>query len=182
MRPAAHEDHRVIEGEPVSNNDALEAFMKRYGRAVGSYLLRRGANPGEVEDLRQEVFAALLRRSDLQSIENVEAYLFRTARNLLVTNSRRSLTRPVLVTGEVYEGTPGDTDEMSPERIAVGRERYRLFLAALQELSERQRTIVILGRFEDFHGTEIAAHLGISLSLVEKEMRYALRYLKGRLA
>lgn len=182
MRAALHGDHNVIESERVSNNDALEALMKRYGRSLGSYFLRRGADPSEIEDLKQDVFASLLKRSDFESIGNIEGYIWRTASNLLVTNSRQRRSRPVLVTGASIEDVPGNIDEMSPERIALGRERYRVFLSSLQHLSERQRTIVILGKFEEFSGPEIAAHLGVSLSLVEKEMRYALRYLKGRLA
>jgi RNA polymerase sigma-70 factor (ECF subfamily) len=172
----------VIRGKPIADEDVLAALMERYGRALGSYLLRRGAAPGDVEDLKQEVFAGLAKRSDLHRIENIEGYLWRTARNLLVSQARRAMLRPVLVSSEAYEGLSGDLDELSPERIALARERYRLFLAALEDLTVRQRTIVVLGKFEEFSGNAIAAHLGISLSLVEKEMRHALRFLKERLS
>lgn len=88
MRAALRGDSRVIEGKPIADEDVLAALMDRYGRALGSCLLRRGAAPGEVEDLKQ------LKRSDLNEIDNIEGYLWRTASNLLVSNSRRSMLRP----------------------------------------------------------------------------------------
>ncbi|MXP41142.1 sigma-70 family RNA polymerase sigma factor [Altererythrobacter soli] len=171
-----------MDGEPQSTDDAVSALVDRYGRAIGSFLLRRGADPCEVEDMKQEIFAALVRRSDVHTIDNIEGYLFRTANNILVDRSRRALRRPVLVTGETFDGIPAAVDEISPERIALGRERYRLFVDTLQEMPERQRTIIVLSRIEEFSGREIALQLGISLSLVEKEMHNGLKFLKARLS
>ena len=48
-------------------------------------------------------------------------------------------------------------------------------------LPERARNIFVLNRFEELSGREIAIRLGISQSLVEKEMIKAIAYLRGRL-
>jgi RNA polymerase sigma-70 factor (ECF subfamily) len=51
----------------------------------------------------------------------------------------------------------------------------------LLELPERTRTIFVLRRMEGLRYQDIAQRLGISLSLVEKQMARAVAYLSQRM-
>lgn len=166
----------------VSDESGVAALRGRYGAAVHAFFMRRLPSRHEAEELTQELFANLLRRSALSSIRNIEGYIFYAATNLLRARARSAACRPEIVTEGFADAAGRLTDEMSPERILLGRESYALFVEALQALPERPRTIFILNRLEEMTGREIASRLGISVSLVEKELRRAIAFLKERLS
>jgi RNA polymerase sigma-70 factor (ECF subfamily) len=164
-----------------SDSDAIEAIAARYGPAIKAYFSRRIVDRNEVEDMTQEVFLSLVRRGELKGIDSLERYIFRSAANLLRERHRRASRRPdISVDGSATSDLL--IEEISPERSMLGAEAWELFVTSLQELPERARTIFILNRFEELSGREIALRLGISQSLVEKEMTKAIAYLRGRLA
>lgn len=165
----------------ANNPHEIEAIAQRYGPAISAYFARKVRDKAEVEDLTQEVFASLLRRSETESIDNIEGYIFRVAVNLLRQRARAAGRRPVIYP-DGSESIHRMVEELSPERIALGSEAWEIFLQALQELPERARTIFILNRFEEMSGREIALRLGVSNSLVEKEMIKSIAYLRERLA
>ena len=172
----------MAERQPLDDRDAIAALADRYRSAVLAYFLRRLADRQEAEDLTQEVFANLLRRAELDSIDNIEGYIFQVASNLLRYRGRLASRRPDLRGGDYEVAAARLADDLSPERIALGREACALLTQALQELPERARTIFVLNRFEEMTGREIAVHLGVSISTVEKDMIKAVAFLRERLA
>jgi len=154
----------------------------RYGQAVRRFFSRRLRDGADVEDLTQEVFARLLKRAELGEIANIEGYLFHTAANLLRERARKSARRPGDATAAIDPEFADFVEEVSPERILLGREAYARMVEALQELPERTRTIFVLNRFEELSAAEIARRLGVSVSTVEKDMMRAIAHLKARLA
>ena len=162
------------------DRQAIAELSMRYGQAVRRFFSRRLRDGADVEDLTQEVFARLLKRAELGEIANIEGYLFHTAANLLRERARKAARRPGdAVTAEEFEV---GVEEVSPERILLGREAYARMVEALQELPERVRTIFVLNRFEELSAAEIARRLGVSVSTVEKDMMRAIAHLKARLA
>lgn len=163
------------------DNDILNVVAVRYRPAISAYFSRRVADPAEVEDLTQEVMASLVRRADLHAIDNIEGYIFRIAANLIRYRGRLAGRRPD-IRADGSATTDRLVEEISPERVMLGAEAWKIFEQALHELPKRARTIFILNRFEELSGREIAIRLGISVSLVEKEMIKSIVYLRGRLA
>jgi RNA polymerase sigma-70 factor (ECF subfamily) len=72
-------------------------------------------------------------------------------------------------------------EELSPERVLLGKEKVVALKNALNELPERTRNVFLLHRFEEFKYREIAQQLGISMSSVEKHMMDAIKHLAHRL-
>lgn len=167
---------------PKPDTPTVAALADRYGPAILSFFVRRLSDRSEAEDLKQEVFVSLVRRSELHTIDNIEGYLFQVAANILRDRARRAGRRPHLVGESLTDPDRPPADEISPERIVLGREAYARFNEALQALPERSRTIFVLNRFEELSGREIAFRLGVSVSLVEKEMRRAIAFLKDRVS
>jgi RNA polymerase sigma factor (sigma-70 family) len=162
------------------DDDAVEAIAARFGPAISAYFSRRIADKSDVEDMTQELFLSLVRRGQLETVENVEGYIFRAAANLMRERARLAGRRPDLL-ADGSDASERLVEEISPERIMLGQEAWQTFVNGLHELPERARTIFILNRFEELSGREIAIRLGVSQSLVEKEMIKAIAYLKGRL-
>jgi RNA polymerase sigma factor (sigma-70 family) len=67
--------------------------------------------------------------------------------------------------------------EVDPERIVGGKQELESATMVLLRLPERTRTVFILRRLEGRRFQDIAAHLGISVSAVEKHMVRAIHQL-----
>src|SRR5690606_2140206 len=80
--------------QSARDDSAIEAIADRYRPAIMAYFSRRIADKNEVEDLTQEVFASLIRRAELHSIENIEGYIFRIAANVINLRRRQAGRRP----------------------------------------------------------------------------------------
>ncbi|MGH1557314.1 RNA polymerase sigma factor [Caulobacter segnis] len=165
----------------VDDHARLKQLIEVYGAPVRAFLRRRATNAADVDDLAQEVFVRLLRRADLDAIDNIEGYIFQTAANILREQHRRRGRRVTLDDAAFDEDAAGVDEESSPERILLGREAYAQLLSGLRELPERARMVFVLNRYEQLPAREIARRMGLSVSLVEKEMMRAVAFLRDRM-
>lgn len=122
----------------------------------------------------------VLRRGRVDEIKNLDGYLFQVAANLLRERNRQRRRRHADAHVEFEEETVRLWDDLSPERVLLGREAYGAAMEALLELPERARRIFVLNRFEGLPGGEIASRLGVSISTVEKDMMRVLAHLRRR--
>lgn len=166
---------------PTESEPDIASIALRYKRGVHAYFLRRVRDQSEADDLTQDVFASLARRSRTEPVENVEGYVFQVAANLLRDRLRRQSVRPSIQSEGFADPFSRLVDEISPEREAISKDRYRRFVKALETLPERPRTVFVLNRFEEMTGREIAALLGISQRQVEKDISRVLTLLREQL-
>lgn len=156
----------------------LDQLAQRYRYPLIAFFTRRVGSSSEAEDLTQEVFLRMVRRLGVSGVDNVEAFLFRTAVNLLRDRSRRGKT---LASREVdFAQRHGDVDDLSPERLFDSRQSLGLVIEVLSELDERTRDAFILHRLEGMKHAQIAEVLGVSVSSVEKYIVKALTLLVKR--
>lgn len=144
---------------PCSGGRDLHALALQYGPALRRYFARR-AEAADIDDLVQEVFLSLQSRGETSDIDNVEGYLFRTAANVLGQRRRRrtwSWGRQ-----EAVDEANSPADELSPERILIGREDFDAVIEALRALSARSRLAFMLFRVERLPQEDIARRMGIS--------------------
>lgn len=162
IRPASDAARREAE---------LRAWAEEYGPALRRYFEKR-AGAADADDLVQEVFLAMHTRTAADSVENVKGYLFRVAANVL--SRRLGQVRP----GHVLYGAMGrvsDTDEVTAERIIMGREALERVVAALEGLPARTAQAFLLHRFEEPTYAAVAKRLGISPKRAEKLIGQALK-------
>lgn len=148
----------------MSGGDDLQAWVLQYGPALRRYFLRR-ANAADVDDLVQEVFLMMQARGATSEIENVEGYLFRTAANVLGQRRRRA-TWP-WGRQEDVEDLDEIADDLSPERIMIGREALEAMMQALEDLPPRSALAFMLFRLEHVPQEAIARRMGISVRAVQ---------------
>lgn len=149
---------------PVAGGDDLHAWVMQYGPALRRYFLRR-ANAADVDDLVQDVFLMMQVRGATSQIDNVEGYLFRTAANVLGQRRRRA-TWPWGRQEDVEEAG-GLADDLSPERILIGRESFDAMMEALRDLPPRSALAFMLFRLEHVPQEVIARRMGISVRAVQ---------------
>lgn len=158
---------------------AIEEIAKRFHAPLLQFFLRR-VNPSDAEDLVQETFVRLLRLRDTGPIDNIEAFLFKIAGNLLRDRARRQKTYRKHF--DANAETDIGSEVFGPERVIESREALQGLLKGLAALSDKTRDIFVLHRLEGMKYAEIAEFYGISRSAVEKHMIKALAKVAAALA
>lgn len=158
----------------------LAELHTRFGGALERYFLRRGCPADTAEDLVQNVFLRLAARQATTQIDNIDAYLMQTASSVWTDHGRWRRSRAEGAHIE-YEDLLHGHGDFSPERIYEARQALDRVLASLKALSVRARQVFLLRRFEGMSQKEVAERLGISVSLVEKEMMKAIAHITDSL-
>src|SRR5438309_7090505 len=90
----------------------IAEVIARERKRLGSFIRRRVPDPGDAEDILQDVFSELVESVRmLRPIEQVGAWLFQVARNRIIDRFRRRSARPAQV--------PADLD--GEDGVAAGR-------------------------------------------------------------
>lgn len=162
------------------DHDLLTALVRRVDSRLRGFLRRRPVADAEVDDLMQETFLRLAHRADLAEVNQLEPYLFQTARSVINDHLRRQAAR-ITLDGSDDEAWQAAPDERSPERCAIGSESLQTMTRVLAGLPERARHAFILNRFEGMSYQTIARRLGVSVSSIEKDIMLALAQLSASL-
>lgn len=160
-------------------SELLVYLDARYRAPLMSFFLRRVKDRAESEDLTQELFVRIIRRSNPQLINSYDQFIFKVAANLLRDWARRGISHEWANHFSLPQGDDLDdfgavssalVEDRDPERVLLNKESLSEVLLALGELSERTRDIFILHRLERMKHLEIAKLFGISVSAVEKHV------------
>ena len=157
---------------------AFEAFYRVEHRRLLRFF-RRNVGRDEAPDLVQETFARLLRSGAFERTDNPQAYLTRSARNLLIDRARRQQQSQAVI----FPFDEGSDAPVHPEqtwRIEEADLR-RAYGRALRSLSRRTRRVFMMHRMRRMTYTEIAKQLGIGDKGVQHHMSLALVRLRHAL-
>lgn len=162
--------------QDTNSSILLATLMREQRRLLNSIRRLIGAQAGS-EDIVQDAYLRLLERyrksDDLLHPDHFTGLLYRTARNLAIDHLRNAQVRESYARS-MEEQTPEEVT-FSTERLVVGAEQLASLAAALQGQPRRAREVFFLNRIERLSYRQIAEHLNISVSLVEKEIMRALR-------
>jgi RNA polymerase sigma-70 factor (ECF subfamily) len=156
----------------------LERLSRKFRPALVAFFSRRVSSHAEAEDMTQEVFVRLA-RSDTETLDSTEAFIFRIATNLLRDRARRDRVRIAHRMSVEREDGVG-VDSLDPHRVAAGREMIGTLWAAIQALPEPTQQIFILYRVENISKQAIADNFGYNVRTVEKHISRALVFLARR--
>jgi RNA polymerase sigma factor (sigma-70 family) len=167
----------------------IAEVVARERKRLGSFIRRRVPDPGDAEDILQDVFSELVESVRmLRPIEQVGAWLFQVARNRIIDRFRRRSFEPVPVAVDPdSEDGLAALDELLPSPQAGPQARYarRLLLeeldAALEELPAEQRDVFIAHELEGSSFRELAAQTGLNVNTLLSRKRYAVLHLRDRL-
>jgi len=156
-----------------SPSAALLATIERSRKRIWALCYRMTGSRTEADDLSQEALArAIEREGDLADHSALEGWLFRIATTICIDHQRRNRrTRTIteLVDPlDLPDLPPGETPVSDPEGAAILREDVRFaVMVALQHLSRRQRTAILLHDVCDRSLAEAAAVLNCAPNAVK---------------
>jgi RNA polymerase sigma-70 factor (ECF subfamily) len=157
--------------------DALTLFMSHRGELV-NYASAIVGDRARAEDVVQEAWLRFGSAAEKGAVDEPVGFLYRVVRNLAI-DGRRRRTRELRV---VDSDLPADKADSypSPEAEAAGREELRLLRQALAELPERTRIALEMRRFGGFKLKEIAAHLGVSVTVAHELVARGIAHCRDR--
>jgi len=168
----------------------ITEVVARERNRLRSFIRRRVSDPGDVDDILQEVFYELVEAARLlQPVEQVGAWLFRVARNRIIDRFRKARSTPA---AQDQTSTVGDDEVRSLEELLPSREdgpealyARRVLLeeldAALEELPAAQRDVFLAHELEGRSFRELAQETGLSINTLLARKRYAVLHLRRRL-
>lgn len=154
---------------------AIDTLFAAHASELSGYLRKTfGDGPPDPEDMAQEAFRRLAEVRDPSSINNLKAYLWRTARNLTLTEKRNSRTRSryEFEIKHLYFG--GEGTESDPERVSEVQEQLKLVSAALKQMPPRRRRAFLLHRIENLNLAAVGRELGITRRAAVKHVARAV--------
>lgn len=174
--------------------DALGRLAEHFGPRLHGFLVRMCGSGDVADDLLQETFVRLVRTIDsYQHDARFAAWLYRIATNLAHDHRRRIRRRGATLSldaapgerdrgdAERFEWGPVDAGGPSPDAGAIAGEQQARLAAAMDELSEMDREILLLRHFSELPFAEIAALLEIPLGTALARAHRALARLRGAL-
>jgi RNA polymerase sigma-70 factor, ECF subfamily len=176
---------RVRAGDDAGFNFLIE----KYRKPIVNFMYRMVHNQAVAEELAQDVFLRVYRSRETYRAEaKFTTWLYRIATNLGVNHARDTkhersaqtiyLDQPDQETGttpDVADSRPGAEDEM------VRDERMRAIRRHVMALPERQRTAVLMHKYQGLDYKEIGAVLHLSESATKSLLFRAYQTLRERL-
>lgn len=162
------------------NLAAFELIYQRYHRRTFSLTMRMTNNTSEAEDLTQEVFIQLFRKSgSFRGDSAFSTWLHRLTVNQVLMHFRRRSVKNEKVSddGEMPEqtvhGTANPNKMPVVDRIALKK--------AIGELPNGYRSVFILHDIEGYEHEEVARIMGISVGTSKSQLHKARLKLRGLL-
>jgi len=147
-----------------------------------AFIGRRVRNPDDVEDLVQRVLLqVLVGVGSLRDADRLHAWVYRTARNVIVDHYRSPRARREVASGDAESladavATQPDGDE--DEKAAL-RELADCLAPMLRQLRPAYREAVILADLEGVNQADAARRAGISVSGMKSRVQRGRRELKA---
>ncbi len=151
----------------------LGGIYDTHAPRIYRYIYHRLGNRALAEDLTSEVFVRFLRSG--AAPDNVAAFLYRIAHNLIVDYLRRNPT--VLSLDETMvagQADPTDFAELEMEKVTLRR--------AIARLTPEQQQVIVLKFVEELSNDDVARVLGKSSGAVKALQHRALQTLRDLLS
>ncbi len=189
------EDLALVAALQSGSDDAFRQLIAQYSGPLFSLLLRSLTDPADAADVTQDVFIKVFRSiGGFHGDSSLRTWIYRIAMHE-ASNSRRWWVRHKKAEITIDDASPEDENELhfslrdtladqrdSPFENARQSQLRATVEAALREVPESFRTVVILREIEGMAYDEIAEILGIHMGTVKSRLlrgRAVLRTLLG---
>lgn len=144
--------------------NCLQRAWLAHATEIRRFLVHRGGNAQDAEDLLQELFLKAVQQPDFCALENPRAWLFHVARNLLIDRLRLTKTRVPL---------PDDLTASEEPDLKPVDQLSQCIPRVLSELAPADREAILLCDLQGMTQQAYADKLGISLAAAKSRVQRA---------
>jgi RNA polymerase sigma-70 factor (ECF subfamily) len=151
----------------MTENADLEQVVTQFRRQLRDFLRRRVSSEAVADDLLQEVWLKVSKSlSELPSVREMDSWLYRIARNVLIDFYRRHRTST-----DLPEDLPAEPDDSSVTQL---REQLNDYIRdVVESLGEPYREALKATVYEEISQVELAERLGLSVSAAKSRVQRA---------
>jgi len=170
------------QADPVADDVKLDDLYRTYAEELANTLKKRfGAGPPEPEDVVQATFTKYASLEDPASVRNPKAYLFRTARNIILNHKRQNQTADAFVEETQHNADAIKLEQITPERVLLEKERVEIMAAVMKTLPRKQQVVLTMNRLQGKTYAEIKAVTGWSMGDIHRQMTTGIEVLSEAL-
>ncbi|UCG53202.1 MAG: RNA polymerase sigma factor [Candidatus Latescibacterota bacterium] len=175
---------QIQNGDPSAFADLVEQYKKK----VYYLALDLHGNHHDAEDLSQEVFMKAYRGiRGFRGDSKIGSWLYRITVNTYLGSKKKKADQIVML---VDKKSDNDIDPLeardevtgNPERAVVSRRINEHVTAALQQLSQQERTVFVMRHYHDMPLKEISDTLNVAEGTVKSLLFRSIRKLRQRLS
>lgn len=180
--------HKSVDGQEWSglisaiavarDRAAFARLFEYFAPRVKTYMCRSGLSDTNAEDLAQETLLTVWRKASLFDPAQIHgaAWIFTIARNLRIDAFRKQ-QRAGSTTEEIEAEFLLDDSDGPYEQATAAQSEQRI-RAAISQLPDDQRHVVLLSYFHERAHADIANALNIPLGTVKSRLRLAMSKLR----
>jgi len=107
-----------------------------------------GTGPPDPEDVAQNAFVKFAALNDPKKIKNPHAFLIKVARNIVLDHYKSHKIRSAHLEqiAKDHQSIDAIFDDLTPERVILGEEEFKLLRKTLANMSAKRREFFILQR------------------------------------
>lgn len=182
MEPA-RDDTDLVQATLAGDQDAFRRLVERYQDRLFALARNYTRSAVEIEDIVQDAFLKAFRRLDTFNHESsFYTWLYRITLNTALDFLKRRSRSPIHAVEDPELGAPPSPQEgFAPQARLEREEIAAITRAALDELPEIFRTVLVMREFEGLAYQDIADVLGISIGTVESRLFRARARFKDRI-
>jgi RNA polymerase sigma factor (sigma-70 family) len=170
----------------ASQDSRIAATVKREAARLRSFIRRRVADPGDADDILQDVLYELVAAYRMsETIEQWGAWLFRVARNRIIDRARKQRELPLPEERDDDEALWLENIvpavDAGPDAAYARRVLRQELHAALAELPAEQRDVFIAHELNGTPFKMLAEQTGVGVNTLLARKRYAVLHLRKRL-
>ncbi len=175
MKPSRERHQQSTARHGTHRDRRLQKLYERQYHNLRRYLQKLvGSGPPDPDDVAQTAFARLSARENLDDIDHLPAFLWRTAQNIVSSERRAAAIRKANAPTLEALFVEDVTDASDPQRVLLARSELETVTAALHAMQPKRRDILLMSRIDGYSNAEIARRLGLARSTVSEHLSNAL--------
>lgn len=179
-------DSQLIAEIQKNNNLAFRALINKYKKLVYNTALRLINNTSDAEDIFQDVFLEIYKSCHyIKNEDDLTMWIYKIAYNKSISFLRKK--NPAKANHEPEDSSGQELqhkqfiENFTPAKQLEQKENIANLYRLIDELSDNQKTVLLLHKFEGLSQKEICERLNLSINSVESLIYRAKKNLKQKL-
>jgi RNA polymerase sigma factor (sigma-70 family) len=167
-------DEIIMQHVKDGNLAEMSVLFERYHVRLYNFFLKMGLKSHISQDLTQNLFYRMLKYRQTYNNGSVKSWIYQIARNLHADYRRQQKkSESLMMITDTYPA------EVIDEGDGYTSEEYERLDHAISALSEEQREIIVLSRYQGLKYEEISSITNQSVSAIKVAMHRTMKQLRG---